>query len=195
MDFEKLKKKLETNGFAVTHFATGKEAAEYLDSKIDGKTVASGGSVTIRDLGLMDMLSKHNVTKWHWEGDSLEECAVTDVYLLTANGMAETGEIINIDGTGNRIASSMYGHKEVYYIVSSNKIKPTYDEALWYAKNVVSPKNCQRLNRNTPCAVKADKCYNCSSPESICNVMSITYRKPGGIGSAEIIIVDESLGF
>lgn len=195
MDFEKLKKNLEQNGFSVSHFASGREAAEYLDKRIDGTTVAAGGSVTIRDLGIMDMLAKHNVVKWHWDNDSLEECAATDVYLLTANGLAETGEIINIDGTGNRLASAMFGHKEVYYIVGSNKIHPDYDKALFYARNVVSPKNCQRLNKNTPCTVKGDRCYDCSSPDRICNVMSVTYRKPSGIGSAEIIVVDECLGF
>lgn len=67
-------------------------------------------------------------------------------YLLSANGIAETGEIINIDGAGNRVASAIYGHKKVWIVVGKNKLAPTYDEALWRARNIAAPKNAQRLH-------------------------------------------------
>ena len=70
---------------------------------------------------------------------------------------AETGEIINIDGTGNRVASGLYGHEKVYFIVGRNKLAPDYDAALWRARNIAGPKNAQRLQKKTPCAVKGDK--------------------------------------
>ncbi len=195
MNYEKLEKNLKANGFAVSHFKTGKEAAEYLNAKIDGKSVGIGGSMSIKELGLSDMLRSHNNVIWHWEGDNPKDAMQSDVYLLTPNGLSENGEIVNIDGTCNRISSALFGHPEVYYLVGSNKVKENYEEALWYAQNVVSPKNAMRLNRKTPCAVKGDKCYHCSSPESICCALSVIWRKPFGIEYCEFVVVDEELGF
>ena len=195
MNYEKLKANLENNGFAVSRFATAKEAAEYLNKKIDGKTVAAGGSVTLREMGVMEMLNEHNTVFWHWFQSTPEEAMSTDVYLTSANGLAETGEIVNIDGAGNRVASAIYGHKEIYYVVGANKIAPDFDAALWRARNIAGPKNAQRLNRKTPCAVKADKCYNCNSPERICNALSVIWKKPSSFQYAEVILIDEEIGF
>ena len=119
MAFEKLKETLERNGFQVSVFATGEEAAAYLNREIDGITVGMGGSMTIADLGLKESLSTHNVVFSHgYTPCSPEECqamaAAAEVYILSANGIAEdTGEILNIDGNGNRVASSLYGHRKV----------------------------------------------------------------------------------
>mgnify|MGYP003375438784 CR=1 FL=1 len=87
--------------------------------------------MTVKAMGLYPRLSSHNRVVWHWEGGSLEEAARTEVYLTSANGVAETGELVNIDGNCNRIASSVYGHKRVYFVVGINKIEPDYDRALW----------------------------------------------------------------
>jgi len=146
-------------------------------------------------MGLYPRLSAHNKVIWHWEGGSLAEAATTDVYITSVNGLAETGEIINIDGNCNRVASYMYGHKKVYLVVGANKIAPDYDSALWRARNIAAPKNAQRLNRKTPCAVKADKCYNCSSPDRICQALTVLWGKPGMIDTMEILLIDESLGY
>ena len=195
MNFETLKSNLEKNGFTVSHFATGKEAAEYLNGKIDGKSVGIGGSVTIDQMGLDQMLGTHNKVVWHQKGGSRREAATTDVYLLSANGVAETGEIINIDGTGNRLASALFGHEEVYYVIGSNKVAEDFDKALWRARNIAAPKNAQRLGRKTPCAKNGDKCYNCSSPERICRALNVIWKAPGGAKYSEVIIVDEPLGY
>ena len=110
------------------------------------------------------------------------------------NGLAETGEIVNIDGNCNRVAASMFGPKRVYYVVGINKIAPDFEKALWRARNVAAPKNAQRLGKKTPCAVKADRCYDCKSPERICRGLSVLWRKPTGFEQAEVVLIEEELG-
>lgn len=200
MAFEALKKKLEDNGFTVSVFATGEEAAAYLNREIDGVTVGMGGSMTLTELGLHDSLSSHNTLYCHGytEGDPRqvqEKAAVTDVYLLSANGIAaDTGEILNIDGVGNRVSSSLFGHKKVYFVAGRNKISPDFHSALHRVRNVVAPKNAQRLHRKTPCAARADKCYDCNSPERICRGLVVHYRKMNSM-DMEVILIDQELGY
>lgn len=117
MDFTNVAKALTARGFKVSSFETAKEAAEYLNSQIDGATVGFGGSITLEELGLYTLLSGHNTVFSHWHlpegGDAASlraQAAGSEHYLLSANGIAETGEIINIDGAGNRVASAIYGH-------------------------------------------------------------------------------------
>ena len=194
-DRKKLAATLEELGYTVRCFDTAQQAADYLDGQIDGQTISFGGSVTLKDMDLYPRLSAHNQVVWHWEGGSPADAVNTDVYITSANALAETGEIINIDGTGNRVAATLYGHKKVYFVIGSNKIAPDYDAALWRARNIAAPKNAQRLNRNTPCAAKGDRCYNCKSPDRICNGLVVLWRKTGGIGEAEVILVDQELGY
>ena len=132
---------------------------------------------------------------WHWANGPAEreQAAGTQVYLTSVNGLAETGELINIDGAGNRVASTLYGHKKVYFLVGRNKLAPTYDEALWRARNIAAPKNAQRLQKKTPCAVKGDRCYNCKSPDRICRGLVVLWGPMMGM-EAEVILVDEDLG-
>ena len=193
--FDTVKKNLEARGFSVRTFATAAEAAAYLNEAIDGKTVGFGGSVTLQDMGLYELLGSHNEVHWHWVNGPEERKAAmgTQVYLSSANGLAETGEIINIDGSGNRVASTLYGHEKVYLVIGRNKLAPTYDEALWRARNIASPKNAQRLGRKTPCAVKGDRCYCCKSPERICRGLVVLWGAMMGM-ETEVILVDEDLG-
>ena len=199
MAFEQLKKTLEANGFAVSVFETGAEAAAYLNAAIDGKSVGCGGSMTLKDLGLYDSLGQHNTLYYHGLSadprTAMRSAMTADVYLLSANAIAEnTGEILSIDGTGNRAASSLFGHEKVYFVAGRNKVSPDFDSALWRLRNVVAPKNAQRLHRKTPCAAKADKCYNCSSPERICNALVVHYKKMNSM-DMEVVLVNEDLGY
>ena len=194
-DFSTVKANLEARGFAVSCFATTEEAMDYLDSKLDDRTIGIGGSMTIRDMGLDQRLEQHNQVIWHWKDGTLRDAAGTQVYLTSVNGLAETGEIINIDGTGNRVASTIFGHEEVYFIVGRNKLAADYDKALWRARNIAAPKNAQRLGRKTPCAVKGDKCYDCKSPERICRAFTVLWEAPTGIGRSEVVLIDQELGF
>lgn len=201
MDFTKAKEALAARGFGVSCFETAADAAAYLNAQIDGTTVGFGGSVTLEELGLYDSLSAHNALVSHWhtpEGQTHDDvrakAAAAEHYLLSANGIAETGEIVNIDGAGNRVASMLYGHKKVWIVAGKNKLAPTYDEALWRARNIAAPKNARRLARKTPCAVNADRCYNCKSPERICRGLVVLWEPMTGV-ETEVVLVNEDLGF
>ena len=127
-------------------------------------------------------------------GEHRQEAAGAQIYLTSVNGAAETGELINIDGTGNRVASGLFGHEKVYFIVGRNKVAPDYDAALWRARNIAAPKNAQRLGRKTPCAAKGDRCYDCKSPERICRALVVYWEKPNSM-DMEVVLVDEDLGY
>ena len=194
-DFTKVENSLRQRGFAVKTFATGAEAAAYLDSAVDAKTVGLGGSLTLQEMGVYERMSAHNTVYWHWVNGAEDRVrsASAQVYITSANGLAETGEILNIDGYGNRIASTLYGHEKVYFVIGRNKLAPTYDEALWRARNIAAPKNAQRLGKKTPCAVKGDRCYDCKSPERICCGLAVLWNAMMGM-EMEVILVDEDLG-
>lgn len=201
MDFSKVRAALEARGFQVTVCPSKEDAAAYLNGRIDGVTVGFGGSVTLKELGLFDSLSAHNTVFSHWnvpEGrtaaEVLADASRAEVFLTSANGLAETGEIINIDGTGNRVAGILYGHKKVYFVVGRNKLAPTCDEALRRARNVAAPKNAQRLGVDTPCAVRGDRCYDCKSPERICRALTVLWERVRSC-ETEVVLVDEDLGY
>ena len=195
-DFSTVQNNLTAHGFTVKVFATGAQTVDYLDSAIDGTSVGIGGSRTVQELGLYDKLAAHNETHWHWVNGPAErpKAAAAHVYITSANGLAETGEIINIDGIGNRVASTLYGHQKVYFIIGRNKLAPTYDEALWRARNIAAPKNAQRMGSKTPCAVKGDHCYDCKSPDRICRGLVVLWETMMDL-DMEVLLVDEDLGF
>ena len=201
MDLKQTATIFQKHGFQTSVFETAAEAAAYLNKEIDSVSVSYGGSMTVAQMGLLDLLKTHNDVIGHWdvpEGMSKQEvykrAAVTDVYLCSANGASETGELVYIDGHGNRVSSTLYGHKKVYFIVGVNKFAPTLEQAMWRARNIASPKNAQRLGRKTPCALKGDRCYDCSSPERICNGFVIHARKLSSC-ETEVVLINEPLGF
>ena len=163
MDFSNIKSNLEDRGFIVSCFETAKDASEYLDSQIDGKSVGFGGSVTLDQMGVLKMLESHNKVLYRFDNadgkspvEIMKESLTADIFLTSANGVAESGEIINIDGNCNRVAGEFYGHEKVFFVIGKNKIAPDFDKALWRARNIAAPKNAQRLNKNTPCANNTD---------------------------------------
>lgn len=195
-DFSAVRKNLETRGFAVRTFATKEDAAVYLNESIDGKTVGFGGSGTLKAMGLYEQLGGHNQVFWHWEqdADAARRAAMSaDVYLCSANALAETGEIVNIDGAGNRAASTLFGHQKVYFVIGRNKLASTYDDAVFRARNVAAPLRAKQMNRKTPCAIKGDRCYDCKSPERICRGMVTLWGPMLGM-ETEILLIDEDLG-
>lgn len=201
MNIERALSNFKKNGFEAVWFETKEEAARYLDEKIDGVSVSYGGSMTIGEMHLLPLLAKHNSLFTFWkipEGMTKEEAiraaSSTDVFLTSANGASETGEIVNIDGIGNRIASTLYGHKKVYFIIGINKFEENLEKAIHRARNVSAPKNAQRLQRKTPCAIKADKCYNCDCEERICRGFVVHTRKLTSC-DMEVVIIGENLGF
>lgn len=198
MDFTALKEKLEKNGFTVATFETKEEAADYLNQEIDGVSVASGGSQTLKALDILNMLSTHNDVIKRSDAEDMEitlkKQMTTDIYLLSANAIdAEDGALLNIDGNGNRVSSSLYGHKKVYFVAGKNKISPDFHSALHRLRNVVAPKNTIRLNKNTPC-VNGGHCFDCDSAERICNALVVYWKKIRSM-DMEVILINEELGY
>ena len=123
MNIEKAITAFESNGFKVTYFETSQEATQYLDSSIDGKSVGFGDSGTLQQMNLFKRLSTHNKVVDPQNCvygktflDTARECLMTDIFLTSVNASSETGELVNIDGTGNRVAGSLFGHKKVYFL-------------------------------------------------------------------------------
>ena len=168
-----------------------------LCSELHGKKIAFGGSVTLKEMGAFEALSKDNDVYWHWVDRKPEQRQIecdAQVYITSANAVAETGEIVNIDGTGNRVANAMYGHEIVYVVVGVNKLTPDLHTAIDRARQIAAPLNAKRLALTTPCAADG-KCHDCRNPGRICNVMSILMGKPGGVQRCKVLLVHESLGY
>lgn len=196
-DIEKLTQNLRREGFQVSHFATAQEACAYLNGAIDGVSVGFGGSQTVRDMGLYEQLAGHNRCYWHWDPATQgipAEATGAQVYITSLNGVSENGELINIDGRGNRVASTLFGHQKVYFLVGANKIAPDYDAALWRARNIAAPLNAKRLGLQTPC-VQTGRCMDCSSPDRICRGLVVLWEKPFAIEEMEVVLIDQALGY
>ena len=199
--FTNVAENLKNLGYQVSIFDTREQAADYLCGQIQNTTVGFGGSMTLREMGLYDRLCETNTVHWHWQpqGDTTVPqtrmlARDTEIYLASVNGLAETGEIINIDGAGNRVAETIFGHKKVYFVVGKNKLAEDYDKALWRARNIAAPKNAFRLKTKTPCAEMGDQCYDCKSPARICRALSVLWCAPTG-SQYEVVLVKEDLGY
>lgn len=201
MELAKTIAALKKNNYDVRVFPRAAEAAAYLDNAIDKKKVGFGDSLTLKALGLHDLLAIHNEVIDPAVTEDLEdflkvakEALDTDIFLTSVNALTENGEIVNMDGAGNRVSGSLFGHEKVYFVIGINKIVPTLDEAIYRVRNVAAPQNAKRNNKKTPCAIKGDKCYNCSSPERICNGLVIHLKKMSYM-PMEVILIEEKLGY
>ena len=197
MNQEVLKKNFERHEFETSFFETREQAATYLQAQIRGQKVAFGGSVTLQEMGLFDALSKENEVIWHWNepgAQTLARAREAQIYITSANGVSETGELVNIDGTGNRVAQTLYGPEKVYFVVGKNKIEKDLSSALSRARNVAAPLNAKRLKTNTPCSKTGERCFDCGSEARICRATVILERPTRGM-KAEIVFVNEALGY
>lgn len=191
---------LRKRGYEVKKFDTGIEACKYLENSIVGKNVGFGGSTTLKELDIYNVLSKNNSVYWHWENGYSDriKSMLADVYITSANAISRSGEIVNIDGTGNRVAATFFGPQKVIYVIGKNKIAESCDAAIWRARNIACPQNAIRCHANTPCAKTGDRCYDCDSPNRICWGMSIMWGPMyGGVTGhkTEVILIDENYGF
>lgn len=198
---ENLKKNLIKRGYDVRIFDTADEAKEYLLKVIDKKsTVGIGGSMTIKELAIDEELkNRGNKVLWHWTAPAKEKKAVresagnADIYLCSSNAVTKDGQLVNIDGTCNRIAGMLHGTGKVYMVIGVNKIAKDFEEAISRIKNVACPANAKRLGLNTPCA-KTGHCMDCTSSDRMCNATLILDRKPGS-HPFEILLVNEEMGY
>ena len=197
MDYNEIRKNFEKHGFITQLFATKEEARDYLSNELKGRAIGFGGSVTLKEMGLYEALQQNNVVIWHNRIESLEVrelASHASIYITSANAITESGEIVNIDGRGNRVAMTSYGPETCYYVVGKNKITKNIEQAIYRSKNVAAPLNAKRVGAKTPCAVTGDKCSDCNSPGRICRITTIIEYPPLGM-NCEIIFIDEELGY
>ncbi len=185
--------------FAVDRLAACEEILKRVPSD---KTIGVGGSVTIREIGIIDKLKKQgNIIYDHWQdGLSKEESLrirktqqSSNIYLTSANAITITGEIINIDGFCNRISTMAFGPDEVIFVAGKNKLVRDVKEGIERVKNIAAPMNAKRFGADTPCATLG-RCVDCNSPQRICRGTLILERRPFATKML-VIIVMEDLGF
>ena len=180
------------NRYDVSRFAERTAAADYLAREIRGKRVGFGDSETLRALSLYERLSEHNEVvdpprAGHVGGIEAflaagREALMTDIFVLSANAITEEGQILNMDGAGNRVAGSLFGHEKTYFVVGINKLVPNIEAG-----------NAQRKGKKTPCAAAGDRCYDCAALERICNALTIHYKKMS-YRPMELVLIEEKLG-
>ena len=197
MDIEKTVKNLKARHFDVSVFDTGSEASEYLCREIGGAEVGIGGCKTAQQMGLYEKLvDRNNEVYWHWvkPGDeTLKHELDAKVFISSANAIAETGEIINIDGKGNRLAALAFGKKRVFIVAGVNKLCDDFDSALYRARNVAATQNATRFDVKTPCKIDG-KCHDCRSPQRICNALLVLWGPMMEMESVEVVLINEELG-
>ena len=196
--FIELEKILIKNGYGVKIFNKVEEAKEDLLSKIkDDESVGIGGSMTIDKMDIYDDLkARDGEVYWHWRKDIPDatiKARKADTYITSTNALTMDGKLVNMDGNGNRVASMIYGHKDVYIIVGKNKISKNYEEARERIRNIAAPMNAKRLNLDTPC-VHTGKCSDCDSPQRICRAEVIIHKNPNTT-NINIYLIDEELGY
>jgi hypothetical protein len=195
--------KLEAHEFRAIYARNKEDAvAEIWKHITPTHKVGVGGSVTIRELGILEQLeAKGNTLYNHWKpGLSREDSLAirknqmtSDVFLSSVNAITTNGEVVNIDGAGNRVNSITFGPGKVILVAGYNKIVDDIQEALKRIKNVVAPMNARRGNFNVPCA-KLGWCVDCHSPDRMCRVIVIHERRPM-LTDMLIIVVGEELGY
>lgn len=190
---------LEKRGFTVRRAATKEEAARIVLSLIPaGASVGAGGSMTIRELGLAEPLqAAGHPVHWHWLGEgpaAFPAARAADVYLCSANAVTRDGQLVNIDGTGNRVAAMIHGPKQVIAVVGANKlVDGGYPAALARIKRDACPPNARRLGLPFPCGTTG-RCDPSACNGGMCNVITIQ-EHPTGKRPYTVVLVDEALGY
>ncbi len=202
---ETIIKKLKERGMDGAYYATSEEATKAIMSEIpDGSTVTWGGSMTIEEMGLADevrnsdrinFLDRSKAITPEEKRKLYSEQTMSDYFLMSTNAISMDGQLVNIDGNGNRVACLIIGPEHVFVITGMNKVEPDLDSAMKRARSIASPENNVRLKKGNPCEMTGC-CMNCLSPNSICNQFVITRRNSGGAaGRIKVFLVGEELGY
>ncbi|MDD6967534.1 MAG: lactate utilization protein [Candidatus Faecousia sp.] len=166
----------------------------------EGASVGWGGAMSAQQIGLMDALAERNVklldrskAETPQERDRLmKQCLTADVFLTGANALSLDGQMVNIDGNGNRVAAIVYGPDSVIVVAGMNKVCDTLEQAVQRARSVAAPANSQRFSIAAPCN-STGSCHDCTSVDCICNQILIT-RHCRPAGRIKFILVGEELG-
>lgn len=191
---------LKNRNFEVTVLEKKEDVNPFLESIIEkGSSAAVGGSMTLNETDTLTWLRSGYlkfIDRYNPENDIhqvFHESFNVDAYITSTNAITMNGELVNTDGTGNRVAAMIYGPKKVYVIVGINKLVSDIDEAQRRIELYAAPMNCERLNRDTPCR-KIGECINCNVSERICNV-NVVLHKSNSAKRIHIIFVKEDLGY
>lgn len=198
MDINNVAKALNKRGFQTVVVEDRSKVFSEIDKLIKGgESVGFGGSITMKEIGVQKYLQDKGCTIYgfgFYDGDDMYQKAfMSDWYFSSANAITEDGEIVNIDGRSNRISAIAGGPRQVVIIAGENKIVGGLDDAISRIRNVVAPKNAERLDRNTPCR-KTGKCYYCYNKDTMCNNTLIQHHPSTG-KDVYVILVKESLGY
>ena len=196
-----LVKNLKSRHFDAYYCATREEALRQAISLIpEGASVGWGGAMSAQQIGLMDAvrngpynaLDRDQCATSQEREEMQRKCMFADVFLSGANAISLDGQMVNIDGTGNRVAAIIYGPQKVLVIAGMNKVTDTLEDAMRRARTVASPMNCQRFDLSNPCNTTGS-CADCKKETSICNQIVIT-RHCRPAGRITYILVGEDLG-
>jgi L-lactate utilization protein LutB len=195
---------LKKNEMEALYFPTAVEAREEVLKRIPpAAKVGIGGSITLRQMGLLEALRERgNEVYDHWkEGLSKEERQAvgrnhprSDFFVTSTNALTVDGKLVNVDATGNRVSSMVFGPGKVIVVAGLNKVVKNVSQGLARLKKVAAPRNCQRRKDPTPCAQDLI-CRDCDSPARLCRVTTIIERRPWGIREFTVILVGEELGY
>lgn len=182
---------------------TAEEACQKALSFVrSGSSVSFGGSMTLEESGIVPALRTrediHLIDRSKASSpEETRKCFLeafdADHYFMSTNAITTDGELLNIDGNGNRVAALIYGPKQVIIIAGINKVVPDIASGIKRVRNCATPPNCIRLNKNTPCAANGI-CADCLSPDCICNQIVVT-RRSGNPDRIKLILVGEELGY
>ncbi|MFZ0930542.1 MAG: lactate utilization protein [Syntrophobacteraceae bacterium] len=200
-----LKDALEANNFEV-HIAENADATKKIVREIlpktGAKSISWGGSVTYVQTGLYQELKDYpgiEVLDTYEKGLPPEEMLerrrrslLVDLFVTGTNAVTETGKLVNLDMTGNRVAGLTFGPRNVIVLAGRNKVVPDIEDAMQRIKNYAAPANAMRLEKKTPC-VKTSICEECRSLDRICNTWTIT-EKSFPKGRIKIVLINEDLG-
>jgi L-lactate utilization protein LutB len=194
---------LKKHGFDAHFVSSAEEAKKLILNMISGyETFGFAGSETTRALGLVEAVKEMGKSVYdHWEkGLSKEEVLQvrlqqgrSDCFLCSANAISLTGEIVNVDGVGNRTAAMTFGPKKVVIVAGMNKVRPDFTSALERVQEIAAPENANKLGMETPCA-KTGLCTDCNVPGRICGITTILHRKPM-LTDVSVVLINDSLGF
>ena len=198
----KVIKNLARRNIEACYCPTTREAVEKLLEMIpSGSSVTWGGSMSIRDIGIPAALAEAGKYEVYDRDKAPDRAAATEIYLKafscdyylsSANAITEDGVIVNIDGTGNRVAAITFGPRNVIFVIGLNKLTQDVDSALARARSLAAPVNTARFDIQTPCKLDG-VCHNCLSDDCICNY--IHYLRHSPKGKHKVILVGESLGY
>ena len=183
--------------------ATAAEAKEKVLSMIDsGTEVAFGGAMTLNESGILSALRERtDITLLNRDaaktpeeaGKIYRQAFSADTYLTSTNAITMDGELINIDGRGNRVAALIFGPGQVIVVAGMNKVATDEAAGLARVRNVAAPANCIRLGKTTPCTVTG-RCGDCFGDASICSQIVVT-RRSSELNRIKVILVGEELGY